>query len=204
MTLPDDDAGRADLIVALDHIVRRPDASLCLKKWVASWAPWVGDDELEDMINGAGRTWTATDLGTHLGLTDDERSLLKITTIAPCGLSEREWKEVRKARKRERDRDAKRRKRWQLNGSCNLTSMPEGAHEHRRSRDLQSLLPQGWISARHLTDLAMILPGLCDLQPASRRRAINRAINDLADANVIEIKRGPRGSRLIRDMSSNC
>src|SRR5262249_39930647 len=80
LELPDDDSGRADLAVALDHIVRRPDAALVLGKWVRSWAPWITDSELETMRDAAGRTWTATDLGTHLGLTDDERTSLKITT----------------------------------------------------------------------------------------------------------------------------
>jgi hypothetical protein len=65
------------------------------------------------------------------------------------------------------------------------------------------VLPRGWASARDLSDLVAILPGWCDVRPASRRRAVNRAINDLAAANVIEIKRGPRNSRLIRDILSN-
>ena len=44
------------------------------------------------MVNAAGRAWTATALGSHLGLTDEERTELKITTIAPRGLTEAEWK----------------------------------------------------------------------------------------------------------------
>src|SRR5207344_946669 len=72
LMLPDDDSGRADLAVALDHIVWRSDGALVLKNWVGSWAPWISDSELETMVKAAGQTWTATALGTHLGLTDDE------------------------------------------------------------------------------------------------------------------------------------
>src|SRR5262245_5302642 len=51
LLLPDDDSGRADLAVALDHIVRRPDAALVLRKWARSWAPWITDTELETMCD---------------------------------------------------------------------------------------------------------------------------------------------------------
>src|SRR5262249_53724486 len=95
-TLPDDDAGRADLAVALDHLKRRPDAPLILKKWVASRTPWLDDQEFETMLREAGQIWTATELGTHLGLTDDERMKLKISTIAPGGLTKQQWENMRK------------------------------------------------------------------------------------------------------------
>ena len=61
---------------------------------------WLTDQELETMRNAAGRTWTATKLGTHLGLTDDERTKLRITTIAPRGLTKLEWEKIRADRKR--------------------------------------------------------------------------------------------------------
>jgi hypothetical protein len=118
------------------------------------------------------------------------------TTIAPCGLTKREWETIRKDRKRQRDRDAKRHKR-------NKAKADRAMVKSSRLEDVQAVLPRGWVSARDLSDLAAILPGLCDLPPASRRRAVNRAINDLAAANMVEIKRGPRNSRLIRDISSN-
>jgi hypothetical protein len=196
LALPDDDSGREDLAVALDHIVWRSDCAVVLRTWIRSWAPWINDSERETMISTAGRAWTATALGTHLGLTDEERTKLKITTIAPCGLTEAEWKEIRKSRKRQRDRDTKRRKR-------NKAKADRAMVKSRHVEDIQAVLPRGWISARDLSDLATILPGLCDLPPLSRLRAVNRAINDLATAKVIETKCGPRNSRLIRDTSSN-
>ena len=196
LTLPDDDSGRDDLAIALDHLVLRPDAALILKRWVISRAPWLTDQELETMRNAAGRTWTATELGTHLGLTDDERTKLRITTIAPRGLTKLEWEKIRADRKRRRDRDAMRRKRKKVKEGRNVIKAS-------RIEDILSVLPRSWISAGDISDLVTIFPGWCDLKPASRRRAVNRTINDLADANAIEIKLGPRGRRLIRDLSPN-
>jgi hypothetical protein len=195
LVLPDDDSGRADLAVALDHIVWRPDATLVLRKWVRSWAPWISDSELEAMRDAAGRTWIATDLGAHLGLTDDERTNLKITTIAPCGLTEAEWTEKRKARKRRRDRDNKRR----MRGKAKVARKMPNSRELRVD-NVRALLSCKWMSTDSLIDLVTILPGLCILTRASRRRAVNRIINDLAGTNVIEIKSGPRGARLIREI----
>lgn len=164
--MPDDDSGREDLAVALDHLVLRPDAVLVLERWVRPRAPWVTDQELENMRDAAGRTWTATDLGTHLGLTDDERTKLKITTIAPRDCTKLEWETIRAARKRERDRDAKRRKRKKAK---------EGRITNSRVEDIRALLSHLWISVSDLTDLVTVLPGWCDLK-SSRRRAVNRAI----------------------------
>jgi hypothetical protein len=193
--LPDDDAGREDLAVALDHIVLRSDGALLLRRWVSLWAPWITDSELEMMVMKAGRTWTATALGTHLGLTDEERTELEITTIAPCGLTEAEWKEIKKSRKRQRDRDAKRRKRAQA---------AAGRPNSRRVRadNIRSLLSPEPISIGLLIELVAMFPDLGDLPRDSRRRAVNRIINDLEDAQEVEIS-GPRDARLIREVPSS-
>jgi hypothetical protein len=198
LTLPDDDSGRADLAVALDHIVRRSDGALFLRKWVGSWAAWISDLELEKMVSTAGLTWTATALGTHLRLTDDERTKLKITTIAPRDLTDAEWEKIRKSRKRQRDRDSKRRERGKATAARKMPKPKE-----LRMDVVRSLLPPGWISTDQLMDDVTIFPGLCDLQPKSRRRVLNRTINDLKKANEIEIKIGQRGSRSIREISAS-
>lgn len=195
LVLPDDNSGREDLAVALDHIVWRLDSAVVLRTWVRSWAPWISEFELETMVNAAGRAWTATALGTHLGLTDDERTKLKITTIAPCGLTEAEWKKIRKSRKRQRDRNTKRRQRASAKSAGKMPNSRE-----LRVDAVRSLLAPGWISTDLLIDLVTIFPGLCTLSRDSRRRALNRIINELAGAKAIEIKSGPRGARLIREI----
>jgi hypothetical protein len=194
--LPDDDSGREDLAVALDHIVRRLDCALLLPKWVRSWAPWIDESELETMIEAAGRTWTATDLGTHLGLTDEERTELEISTIAPRGLTKAEWDEIKKSRKRKRDRDAKRCKRAEAKAA-------RGTPNSRQVRadNVRSLLSPDWMTTDDLVDLVTIFPGF-DLPRDSRRRAVNRIIHDLARANDVEIS-GPRDARLIREVPSS-
>ena len=198
LTLPDDDSGREDLAVALDHIVRRSDAALFLHRWVRSWAAWISEFELEPMVDAAGRIWTATALGTHLGLTDDERTELNITTIAPCGLTEAEWEEIRKSRKRQRDRDTQRRKR--ADAKAARTMMPNSREV--RVDNVRALLSPSWMSTDDLIDLVTIFPGLCALSRDSRRRAVNRIINHLADAKEAEIS-GPRGARLIREVPTS-
>jgi hypothetical protein len=197
LTLPDDDSGREDLAVALDHIVRRSDGPLLLRKWVASRAPWISDSQLEMMVIAAGRTWTATALGTHLGLTDEERTELKITTIAPCGLTEAEWKEIRKSRKRQRDRDTKRRKRAQAKAACGIPNSRQV-----RVDNVRSLLSPDGISTSLLFERVTIFPEFCALPRDSLRRAVNRIIHDLARANEVEIS-GPRDARLIREVPSS-
>jgi hypothetical protein len=150
--LPNDDSGRADLAVTLDHLVWRSDSAVVLRSWVTSWAPWITDSELQTMRDAAGRTWTATDLGTHLGLTDYERTSLKITTIASCGLTEAEWEEKRKERKRQRDRDRLQHKR-------KAAKVGRQTMRPTRGEDILSLLPRaGWISTSDLSDRVKIFP----------------------------------------------
>jgi hypothetical protein len=195
LMLPDDDSGRADLAVALDHIVRRRDAALVLRKWVRSWAPWISDSELETMRDAAGRTWTATALGTHLGLTDEERTKLKITTIAPRDLTEAEWEEIRKSRKRRRDRDTKRRQRAEAKTAGSISN------SRLRVDTVVSLLSPDGIHVGLLFDLVAMFPGF-PLSRDSRRRTVNRIINDLADAKVVEITGSPN-ARVVREVPTS-
>jgi len=192
LMLPDDDSGREDLRTALDHLVRLPNAA---PNWVARWAPWLTGQEYESMVSKAGRTWTATTLGTHLGLTDEERTELQITTIAPCGLTEAEWAEIRKSRKRQRDRDTKRRKRAEAKTAGSMSNA------RLRVDTVVSLLSPEGIHVGLLFDLVAMFPGF-PLSRDSRRRTVNRIINDLADAKVVEIT-GPRNARLIREVPTS-
>jgi hypothetical protein len=195
LMLPDDDSGREDLMTALDHLVLRPDAALVQRRWVTAWAPWLSDQEYESMVRNAGRTWTATELGTHLGLTDEERAELQITTIAPCGLTEAEWAEIRKSRKRQRDRDTKRRKRAEAKRAGSMSN------SRLRVDTIVSLLSPDGIHVGLLFDLVAMFPGF-DLPHNSLRRAVNRIINDLADKKVVEIT-GPRNARVVREVPTS-
>ncbi len=104
-TLPDNAAGRNALFVAFHHIVNMakfPDPAL--KACAAKLAPWIDDDELESLIVkvfAKPMRWKAATLGEVFGLTDADRTRLKIKTIRPIDKSDAERKAVAKAKDRE-------------------------------------------------------------------------------------------------------
>ena len=81
--LPNDDAGRADLRIMLDHLALRGEDHA--RRGAELWAPWMPVDELDDMIDdvGEGRFWGPFALGQALRLTNDERMRLDIRTFRP-------------------------------------------------------------------------------------------------------------------------
>jgi hypothetical protein len=112
--LPDDDAGREDLIVAAHHIAfLGGDVIKHIVGWARAWAPWMPFDEakrLAERVAAEPRKWTADALAWRLRLTWAERTELGITTIGAFDKSktEREVERKRKRREAERARRAKR------------------------------------------------------------------------------------------------
>jgi hypothetical protein len=52
--LPDDDAGRDDAKLAIDHIASRPDAKPeYIETFLRQWCPWMGADEIEKLTADA-------------------------------------------------------------------------------------------------------------------------------------------------------
>jgi hypothetical protein len=81
--LPNDDAGRADLRIMLDHLALRGEDHA--RRWAELKAPWMPEAELDDMVDdvGEGKFWTPAALGKALNLTNAERMRLDIRTIRP-------------------------------------------------------------------------------------------------------------------------
>lgn len=106
-SLPDDDAGRDDLLVAAHHIAaiyRNPEEHI--PAWVAQWAPWLGDEDCRALVTKVAANplkWTADKLAWRLGLTDAERTALRITTIGSIDVG----KAARARRRRQRNNAAK-------------------------------------------------------------------------------------------------
>jgi hypothetical protein len=96
--LPDDDAGRLDLRIMLDHLAQLGEDHM--RRWVNLRAPWMPPDELDDLIRdvGPGRLWTATALGKALKLTNADRIRLNIRTIRPVDRTAAQLKQDRKER----------------------------------------------------------------------------------------------------------
>ncbi len=99
--LPDDDAGRADVVIMLHHLAR-----------CAAHAPWLAAAaELEAMLDDViekPRRWRADILAERLGLTAAERRRLRITSIGAIDQSKAERLADRKQRKRLASRERRR------------------------------------------------------------------------------------------------
>jgi hypothetical protein len=105
LTLPDDDAGRADARVMVHHL------PVCLVRiWLEAWTPWMDEDEIELLaseVEADRRYWKAAELGQAMRLTAAERAALKITTIQAIDPEET----LRIKRDRKRQAEAARRRR---------------------------------------------------------------------------------------------
>ena len=122
-TLPDDRRGRDCLIVAFHHIIpiaEFPDPAI--KQWASAWAPWIGPDELETIIEGVfekPQRWAADRLAWWLRLTDADRTRLRITTIGSIDVG----KAARIARRKKRNKEAKAAKRHALGAQPRKASL---------------------------------------------------------------------------------
>src|SRR5262249_32199897 len=116
--LPDDDAGREDLVELLLPISLGPEDRRKMANAIEIYAPWMGADEagqLIDQINRmplSERKVSARRLGERLRVSNQEREALKLKTIKPFDKTDRELKDLRRAKDRVRDR-ARRRQRGQ-------------------------------------------------------------------------------------------
>jgi hypothetical protein len=110
--LPDDDAGRDDVLVMLHHIARKDckDVQFSMGDWLDHRAPWLAGAERTSMIADVLARpikWKAEKLAHRLGLDAERRTRLRITTIGAID----QTKAQRKALSRIKERDRKRGKR---------------------------------------------------------------------------------------------
>lgn len=151
-TLPDDDAGREYLHELLLPISVGPNADLKMPKAIELWAPWMSQDEAIGFVDRINlmpmreRKPKARALGERLSLTNDDRERLRVWSIAPNDMTERQLVEHRKAKARARRRQnrqargTKPRKRWLADNSKSRKKpwKAEGisrAHWYRRQRE---------------------------------------------------------------------
>jgi hypothetical protein len=100
--LPDDDAGRDDLVLIFNHIAN---VDACIR-WAAKWAPWMPSHiatTLGEQVTSAPLWLKAGALGERVRLTDAERTRLKIKTIRPIeAMTDEALAKLRKRKDRER------------------------------------------------------------------------------------------------------
>jgi hypothetical protein len=113
--LPNDDAGRDDAKLMLDHMAACPGAMPGhLEMFLRQWCPWLEADEIAEMTADAMATplhYCADTAAERVGLTDAERSKLNIRTIGAIDLTKAERKARRKkqaAKRAKASRDHKR------------------------------------------------------------------------------------------------
>ena len=96
--LPDDDAGRIDLRIMLDHLAQLGEDHM--RRWANMRAPWMLPKELDDLIDdvGLGKRWTATALGKALHLDNATRKRHNIRTIRPFDRTKAQLDQERKER----------------------------------------------------------------------------------------------------------
>jgi hypothetical protein len=101
--LPDDDAGRDDLYIAINHLACLAHPRKHVADWIDAWAPWLTAGEQRDLVGRAlanPQRWTADQLAWRLRLTKEQRTMLGITTIGAID----EAKAARTKRRREREK----------------------------------------------------------------------------------------------------
>lgn len=106
VVLPDDDAGRDDIKLAVDHLAALAHPARAITRWLETWAPWLTLAEHRQIIaDGIAnqRHWKADALAWRLRLTKEERTMLGITTIGAID----HGKAARSKRRKERDRERK-------------------------------------------------------------------------------------------------
>jgi hypothetical protein len=103
--VPDDDAGREDLVILLNHVAKnRLDPRSKVLGTIRRWAPRMPETEAEalaDKILKKPRKYKATTLGRLLRLTQEEQITLYIETIRPFDKTDADMEEDSKRRDRE-------------------------------------------------------------------------------------------------------
>jgi hypothetical protein len=103
--LPDDDAGRDDLLVAIHHLACLPHPQKPIEHWLEIWAPWLTIAERKVIVGDAlscPMRWKADALAWRLRLTAADRATLGITTIGAIDENKAARKKRRKAQARKR------------------------------------------------------------------------------------------------------
>jgi hypothetical protein len=101
------DANYAVVRIVAHHLGGLPDAPRRIASWLLDRAPWIKGADRERLISevtGCPLKWSADKLAWKLGLTDADRTRLKITTIGAVDCSRDQRKARDRARRAERER----------------------------------------------------------------------------------------------------
>lgn len=152
VVLPDDDAGRDDIGLAIDHLAALAHPAKAITRWLETWAPWMTLGEQRQVISDgiAGqRNWKADALAWRLRLTKEERTMLGITTIG--AIDHGKAARVKRRRLRDRERKAAQRKA--------AGAVPRQQYERSSTAKTQPWLAEGisrrtWYRRRKMSEQA--------------------------------------------------
>jgi hypothetical protein len=139
--LPDDDAGRDDLRIALNHLACLAHPRSHITNWIEIWAPWLTAAEQRDLVPpilANPQRYKADALAWRLRLTMEQRTVLGITTIGAIDMPkaqrskrrreyQRKWqagkrrKQGMKPRKMYEEQSISRAQPWKLEGVSRAT-----------------------------------------------------------------------------------
>lgn len=111
VVLPDTAEGMEAARIMAHHIAHLKDASRRISDWLATCAPWLPLVERERLINDALECplkWRADKLAWKIGVTEETRTKLKLTTIGAVDCSKAQREQRRRQRSTERKRDIRR------------------------------------------------------------------------------------------------
>lgn len=115
--LPDDDAGREDVVIMLNHLAQMSgDPRRRCRSWLKARAPWIGLGDSEAMIGEIimePKRYKADTLAWKLRLIDRDRTALKIRTIGAIDVGKDERIQRRKDRNNELCRKRRERRKLQ-------------------------------------------------------------------------------------------
>jgi hypothetical protein len=146
--LPDDDAGRDDIVVAVNHLACLPHPQEPINHWLEVWAPWLTVRERKTIMAEAlvsPQRWKADELAWRLRLTAADRSALGITTIGAID-------ENRSARKKRRRVSAKERmtEHRRAKGVKPRKAYLDQSQEHARPWEIEGISRRTWYRRRAL------------------------------------------------------
>jgi hypothetical protein len=106
--LPDDDAGREDLVILLNHLAWNPiDPQGKMRRSIHSWAPWMDHDERQELVERIAakpRRYRASTLGKLLRLTEEEHEIIDAETVRAFTWTDADVRDRDKRTRRERKR----------------------------------------------------------------------------------------------------
>jgi hypothetical protein len=182
LTLPDDDAGRDDLMLILYHHACLQNPRRRMLNFTELYAPWLAEREREELFDEILRhpppMYSADELGNRLGLRDADRSTLGVKTIGAIDCNKEQRAARRKLKKRERERE---RRAMQIKAR----PVPFRSRANTDAATLRFFLPDcRKRTISEIAERAMKIRDPISLKPNGRpldREALRRKFNRLAD-----------------------